>query len=152
MNSETLPSSAQHASGGEYRMSPWLPWIIRLSAVGTTLFFGLLGLHSLRLLDFGPGYLSFVRWGSNSEAYELMICTIYLVWSAFLWAAARRPLQQKLFLDFTITANLAHFSVMFLQSLFLHGEHHHMMEDVLLGWVGLLVLMVAWIPARRHAR
>lgn len=153
MHNESLNiSHTQPAPDGDYQMSPWLPRIIRLSAVGTATFFGLLALHSVRLLDLGPAYLEIVRWGTHAEAYELMICTIYLVWSAFLWRAARSPLQQKLFLDFTIAANVAHFSVMFLQSIFLHGEHQHMLGDVLMGWSGLLVLILAWLPARKHAR
>jgi hypothetical protein len=81
-----------------------------------------------------------------------MICTIYLVWAIFLWRCAGNPLQEKTFLDFTMVANAAHFGLMFFQGLFLHGEHQHLFGDILLGWSGLILFIVFWIPSRRFAK
>lgn len=88
-------------------------------------------------------------WGTNGRAYELMICAIYLVWGIFLWVAAREPARHRLFLDFTVVANVAHFATMLVEGLTLPGEHHHLYGDVLLGWVLLLPLAVTWSRVRR---
>jgi hypothetical protein len=128
-----------------------LPWVIRLTAAGFAIFFSVLALHTLRVLDFGATYLSLVRWGSHGEAYELMICTIYLVWAPFLWRCARNPLAEKTFIDFTVVANVAHFGVMFFEGVLMEGEHVHLVGDVLLGWSGLILLMIFWIPVRLRA-
>ena len=92
-------------------ISRWLPWVIRMTAVGFAAFFSILALHTLRIIDFGDAYIHYARWGSDSGAYELMICTIYLVWAVFLWRCAKNPLAEKTFLDFTVVANVAHFGV-----------------------------------------
>ncbi len=128
-----------------------LPFVIRATAIGFGVFFSVLAMHSLNLANLGDTYLSLVRWGSHSEAYELMICTIYLVWAVFLWRCATNPWKEKTFLDFTVVANVAHFGLMFVQSIFMEGEHQHLTGDVLLGWSGLLLLIVFWVPARKHA-
>lgn len=80
-----------------------------------------------------------------------MISTIYLVWGAFLWRAASQPFRHRLFIDFTVAANAAHFGLMFLQGLLIPGEHIHLAGDVLLGWASLLPLMLFWIPQRKRA-
>ena len=129
-----------------------LQFVIRLTAAGFAVFFSVLAFHSTNVADFGETYLSLVRWGTNSEAYELMICTIYLVWAVFLWRCAANPLAEKTFLDFTVVANVAHFGLMFFQAWAMNGEHQHLHGDVLLGWVGLLLLIAFWVPARRYAK
>jgi hypothetical protein len=83
-----------------------LPFIIRLPAVGFAAFFFVLALHTLDVVNWGPKYLALVRWGPHGEAYELMTCTIYLIWAAFLWRCAINPLQEKTFLNFTVVANV----------------------------------------------
>ncbi|MDQ6155143.1 hypothetical protein NMF55_09175, partial [Pseudomonas aeruginosa] len=87
----------------------------------------------------------------GGQHYELMISTIYLVWGAFLWRAASQPFRHRLFIDFTVAANAAHFGLMFLQGLLMPGEHIHLAGDVLLGWASLLPLMLFWIPQRKRA-
>ena len=129
----------------------WLSFILRFLAIGFGIFFSALALHSVHLIGFGDTYLSLVRWGSHGEAYELMICVIYLAWSPFLWIAAREPLRQKLFIDFTVVVNVVHFGTMFVQGLVMEGEHQHLYGDVLLGWFGLLPLIVIWLPLRKFA-
>lgn len=92
------------------------------------------------------------RWGHDGSAYELMITSIYVVWGAFLWRAAKDPLQNRSFLDFTLVANAVHFSVMFAAGVLVDGEHLHLVGDVLVGWIAVLALAAVWLPARRHAR
>ncbi len=130
----------------------WLSLSLRVMAVGFGIFFLALGLHSLRFANFGETYLSLVRWGSHGEAYELMICVIYLAWAPFLWRAAKNPLKEKTLIDLTIVVNVVHFGTMFVQGLVMEGEHVHLYGDILLGWLGLLPLIVFWLPVRGKAR
>ena len=88
-------------------------------------------------------------WGDVGDAEEQMISIVYIVWGLFLWLAARDPARHRLFIDFTLAANLAHFGLMAIQS-FTYGEHTHLYGDVLLGFVILGVLAWAWLPIRRQ--
>ena len=88
-------------------------------------------------------------WGSVGDAEEQMISIVYIVWGLFLWVAARDPLRNRLFIDFTLWANLAHFGLMGIQS-FTYGEHTHLYGDVLLGFLILAVLAATWLPVRRQ--
>ena len=149
------------ASPSPVSATPWLTLSIRLMAGGFLLFFGLaLATLLLRLdqslldSDAGRLLLRLVRWGDQQgggQHYELMISTIYLVWGAFLWRAASQPFRHRLFIDFTVAANAAHFGLMFLQGLLMPGEHIHLAGDVLLGWASLVPLMLFWIPQRKRA-
>ncbi|WP_043177135.1 hypothetical protein, partial [Pseudomonas aeruginosa] len=124
------------ASPSPVSATPWLTLSIRLMAGGFLLFFGLaLATLLLRLdqslldSDAGRLLLRLVRWGDQQgggQHYELMISTIYLVWGAFLWRAASQPFRHRLFIDFTVAANAAHFGLMFLQGLLMPGEHIHL--------------------------
>ncbi|MGA8545089.1 MAG: hypothetical protein WB785_07520 [Mycobacterium sp.] len=42
-----------------------------------------------------------------------MLSAVYVVWAIFLFRSARAPSANRLFLDFNLTANAAHFAVMF---------------------------------------
>ena len=88
-------------------------------------------------------------WGDVGDAEEQMISIVYIVWGLFLWLAARDPARHRLFIDFTLAANLAHFGLMAIPS-FTYGEHTHLSGDVLLGFVILGVLAWAWLPIRRQ--
>ena len=88
-------------------------------------------------------------WGSVGDAEEQMLSVVYIVWGVFLWFAARDPGRNRLFIDFTLVANLAHFGLMGIQSL-TYGEHTHLYGDVLLGFLVLAVLAWAWLPVRRQ--
>lgn len=90
-----------------------------------------------------------VGWGSVGDAEEQMISVVYIVWGVFLWLAARDPRQNRLFIDFTLVANVVHFGLMGVQS-FTYGEHTHLYGDVLLGFLILGVLAAAWLPVRRQ--
>lgn len=133
-------------------------YVIRLMGAGFILFFGsaialiLFKLdHLLLQSEVGQVILRLVRWGElngGSEHYELMISVIYVVWGFYLWLAATRPLSNKIFLDFTMFANIAHFGLMLAMGIFVHGEHLHLVGDVLLGWVILIIFILVWLPAR----
>lgn len=90
-----------------------------------------------------------VGWGDVGDAEEQMISIVYIVWGFFLWFAARDPQRNRLFIDFTLVANLAHFGLMGVQS-FTYGEHTHLYGDVLLGFLVLAALAAAWLPVRRQ--
>ncbi|AOJ05735.1 MULTISPECIES: DUF6632 domain-containing protein [Burkholderia] len=141
--------------------SPWLSLITRLLGVSFLLFFGtaivtiLLGIdHQVAGDPVGLLILRLVRWGGvhgGGEHYELMISAIYVVWGVFLWEAANDLFEHKLFLDFTVVANVAHFGLMFVQGLIMPGEHIHLVGDVALGGVALALFAATWIPARSKA-
>lgn len=89
-------------------------------------------------------------WGDIGDAEEQMISVVYVVWGFFLPAVARDPERNKLFIDFTLAANVAHFGLMGIQALVYTGEHTHLYGDVLLGFAILAVLAAVWIPTRRR--
>lgn len=90
-------------------------------------------------------------WGSIGDAEEQMLSAVYIVLGVFLWLAAADPLRHRLFIDFVIVANAAHFLVMGIQAIVIPGEHLHLVGDVLLGWLLVVLLLVVWVPARRRA-
>jgi hypothetical protein len=90
-------------------------------------------------------------WGSIGDAEEQMISAVYIVLGGYLWLAAADPLRHRLFIDFVIVANAAHFLVMGIQAIVIPGEHLHLVGDVLLGWLLVAALLVVWVPARRRA-
>jgi len=90
-----------------------------------------------------------VGWGGVGDAEEQMISVVYIVWGLFLWASARDPLRNRLFIDFTLVANVVHFGLMGIQS-FTYGEHTHLYGDVLLGFLVIGALAAAWLPVRRQ--
>lgn len=89
-------------------------------------------------------------WGDIGDAEEQMISVVYVVWGFFLFAAARDPERNKLFIDFTLAANVAHFGLMAVQAVVYPDEHTHLYGDVLLGFAILAVLAAVWIPARKR--
>jgi hypothetical protein len=128
-----------------------LPTVIRVVAVAFIVFFTLAFVAAATESEPpGPLYEMF-GWGSIGDAEEMMIAAIYIVWGFFLWRTAKDPASHRLFLDFTVAANAAHFGVMFVQAIVMHGEHVHLVGDVLIGWLLLIVLAAAWLPVRRRA-
>jgi hypothetical protein len=93
-----------------------------------------------------------VGWGSVGDAEEQMISVIYIVWGVFLWLAAKDPFQHRMFINFTIAANVAHFGLMAVQSLLMQGEHAHLYGDVLAGFIVIAALAVPWFAARAKQR
>lgn len=124
--------------------------VTKAFAAALFVFFALAWIGSAVDVQLPDEIMRLIRWGTGSEvrAYEMMISTIYLVWAPFIWIASRRPSENRLFLDFTLIANAAHFGLMAVQGMVFTGEHHHLYGDVLLGWLGLLCFGAAWLSVR----
>jgi len=131
--------------------------MIRLTAIGYLLFFVpdlvLATTHHIstlppllaRLFDWGQG-------GSNDQAVAMMFSTVYVVWAAFLLYSAKAPLANKLFLDFNLTANAAHFGVMLVMATTMSHEHQHIAGVLMLGLLTTVPLAACWLPVRSVAR
>ena len=139
------------------RAASWLPVMIRLTAVGYLLFFvpdlvlasthHVNGLPPLlaRLFDWGEG-------GPNDQAIAVMFSTVYIVWALFLFRSAKVPLANRLFLDFNLTANAAHFGVMLVMAVAMREHHRHLAGVLALGLLTTVPLAACWLPVRHRAR
>ena len=131
-----------------------LPLMIRLTAVGYLAFFVpdliLATTHHIDTLP--PLFARLFDWGEGGDAVAVMFATVYVVWALFLFAAASDPLANRLFLDFNLTANAAHFSVMFVMAVVMPDQHQHLTGVLALGLLTTLPLAVCWLPVRRGAR
>ena len=91
------------------------------------------------------GALRFLRWDILSKHVDLMIEIVYLVWGIFMLIAARKPLSNLSFLNFTLWANLAHGILMIPQAM-MAGMMYKMYTDItycLLLAIGLWI----WTPS-----
>ena len=137
------------------RAASWLPVMIRLTAVGYLLFFvpdlvfasthHVSGLPPLlaRLFDWGAG-------GPDDRAIAVMFSTVYIVWALVLFRSAQAPLANRLFLDFNLTANSAHFAAMLVMAVAIRDEHQHLVGVVALGLLTTVPLAACWLPVRRR--
>ena len=126
-----------------------LTLVLRLAAVALIVVFTLLFLASVTRTDTPEFLYRLFAWGDVGDAEEQMLAAVYVVWGVFLWIAARAPLQHRLFIDFTIVANLAHAAVMAVQSFTYQGEHAHLWGDVVIVFAVMGVLAALWLPVRR---
>jgi hypothetical protein len=127
--------------------------MIRLTAVGYLFFFvpdlilastrHVNGLPPplARLFDWGQG-------GPNDQAIAVMFATVYIVWALFLFASATAPLANRLFLDFNLTANSAHFAAMLVMAVAMHDQHQHLAGVIALGLLTTVPLAACWLPVR----
>jgi hypothetical protein len=125
----------------------WLRLVIRLTAIGYLLFFVpdlafAITRRTNALFDWGGS-------GPNDQAIAVMFATVYIVWALFLFASARAPLANRLFLDFNLTANSAHFAVMLAMAVAISGQHRHLAGVVTLGLLTTVPLAACWLPVRR---
>jgi len=137
------------------RAASWLPVMIRLTAVGYLVFFVpdliLATTHHIntlppllaRLFDWGEG-------GPNDHAIAVMFSTICVVWELFLFGSARAPLANRLFLDFNLTANSAHFGAMLIMAVTMRDQHQHLAGVLALGLITTVPLAACWLPVRRR--
>jgi hypothetical protein len=127
------------------RAAPWLPVMIRLTAVGYLLFF-------VPDLVFAITHRTnaLFDWGEGGDAIAVMFATVYIVWALFLFASAKAPLANRLFLDFNLTANSAHFGVMLVMAVAMRDEHRHLVAVVALGVLTTVPLAACWLPVRRR--
>jgi hypothetical protein len=132
----------------------WLTPMIRLTALGYLVFFGPdLVLSATDHIDDLPQTLTqLLAWGQGGHSVDVMLSTIYVVWALFLFVSARDPIANRLFIDFSLVANTAHFAAMLIMAATMPDEHHHIPGVVLLGLVSNLPLALSWIPVRRAAQ
>lgn len=134
------------------RAASWLPVMIRLTAVGYLLFFVpdliLAATHHVNGLP--PLLARLFDWGTGGDAVAVMFATVYLVWALFLFRSAKAPLTNRLFLDFNLTANSAHFAAMLVLALATPDEHQHLAGVVALGLLTTVPLAACWLPVRGH--
>ena len=137
------------------RAASWLPVMIRLTAVGYLLFFVpdliLASTHHIRrvaaivrpTLQLGTG---------RRIRSAVMFSTVYVVWALFLFRSARAPLANRLFLDFNLTANSAHFGAMLLMAVTMRDEHQHLAGVLALGLLTTVPLAACWLPVRHRSK
>jgi hypothetical protein len=103
------------------RAASWLPVMIRLTAVGYLLFF-------VPDLVFAITHRAnaLFDWGEGGDAIAVMFATVYIVWGLFLFASAKAQLANRLFLDFNLAANSAHFGVMLVMAVAMRDERRHL--------------------------
>lgn len=131
----------------------WLPLMIRLTAFGYLLFFvpdlALATTHQI------PGLPTFLaglfNWGEGGDAVAVMFATVYIVWAIFLFQSARNPLAHRLFLDFNLTANSAHFIAMLIMALTMPEHREHAVGVVALGLLTIVPIGACWLPVRSAA-
>ena len=122
----------------------------RFVAVGFAIFFsvGIIGHLTGSGVDPQSEFGQLVRWGAGGEPQEVMLGSVYLAIAACLWAAAGRPLQHWLFLDFALVANVAHSLAMVVLSLAWPRSMSHLWGDSLFTIVPTVLLAYAWLPVR----
>ena len=131
------------------RAAAWLPVMIRLTAVGYLAFFvpNLILATTHRIGTLPPVLGRLFDWGGDEIA--IMFSTVYIVWAIFLFASARDPSANRLFLDFNLAANGAHFVVMLAMAMAMPDEHQHIAGVLLLGVITTVPLAACWLPVRR---
>lgn len=136
------------------RVASRLPVIIRLTAVGYLLFFvpDLILASTQHISALPPWLARLFNWGQGGGPVSIMFSTVYVVWALFLFRSARAPLANRLFLDFNLTANSAHFGAMLLMAVTMRDEHQHLPGVVTLGLITTIPLAVCWLPIRHRAR
>ena len=132
----------------------WLPLMIRLTAVGYLAFFVpdliLAATHHVHGLP--PALARLFDWGAGGDEIAVMFATVYVVWALFLFASARAPLANRLFLDFNLTANSAHFAAMIVMAAAMPDQHQHLAGVLALGALTTVPLAACWLPVRRPAK
>ncbi|HTE47056.1 MAG TPA: DUF6632 domain-containing protein [Gemmatimonadaceae bacterium] len=86
-------------------------------------------------------------WDRVTDHVAPMLLAVYVVWSIFLLRAARDPLANTMFLDFTVWASLAHGISMVPHALESPEYHIKFLTDI--PWV--LIPVVAITLLRRQA-
>jgi hypothetical protein len=134
----------------------WLPLMIRLTALGYLAFFVpnliLAATHRIGTLPSVLGRLFY--WGGGGltdPAVAIMFSTVYIIWAIFLFASAHDPSANRLFLNFNLAANGAHFAVMLAMAVTMPDEHQHIAGVLALGVITTVPLAACWLPVQRGA-
>jgi hypothetical protein len=135
------------------RAATWLPLMIRLTALGYLLFFVpdlvLAATHRIQVVP--PFLARLFNWGEGGDAVAVMFATVYIVWAIFLFQSARAPLAHRLFLDFNLTANSAHFTAMLIMALTMPEHRQHAAGVIALGLLTIIPIGACWLPVRGAA-
>ena len=136
------------------RAATWLPVMIRLTAIGYLLFFVpdliLATTHHINTLP--PFFARLFNWGEGGDAIAVMFATVYVVWALFLFGSAGDPLSNRLFLDFNLTANSAHFGAMLIMAITMRDQHQHIAGVLALGLLTTVPVAACWLPVRHGAK
>jgi hypothetical protein len=133
------------------RAAASLPLMIRLTAVGYLAFFvpNLMFAATHRIGTLPPVLGRLFDWGGGGDEIAVMFSIVYIVWAIFLFASARDPIANRLFLDFNLVANGAHFAVMLAMAVTMPDERQHIAGVVALGVITTVPLAACWLPVRR---
>jgi hypothetical protein len=136
------------------RAAFWLPVMIRLTAVGYLLFFlpDLILASTHHVNGLPPLLARLFDWGPGGDPVAVMFATVYIIWALFLFRSARDPLANRLFLDFNLTANSAHFGAMLVMAVAMREHHQHLAGVLALGLLTTVPLAACWLPVRHAAR
>ena len=132
------------------RAAAWLPLMIRLTAIGYLAFFvpNLILAATHRIGTLPPLLGRLFDWGAGGDEVAVMFSTVYIVWALFLFASARHPSANRLFLDFSLAANGAHFTAMLAMALTMPDERQHIAGVIALGVITTVPLAACWLPVR----
>ena len=89
-------------------------------------------------------------WDRVTDPVPPMLFAVYIVWSIFIFRAARDPLAHTMFLDFTAWANVAHGVSMVPHALMSPEYHIKFLTDI--PWVLLPAIAIAFLrpsPSQR---
>lgn len=127
-----------------------LPLMIRLTALGYLLFFvpGLALATTHQIQGLPPLFARMFNWGEGGDAVAVMFATVYIVWAIFLFQSARNPLAHRLFLDFNLVANAAHFAAMLMMALIMPEHRQHIAGVIALGLLTIVPIGACWLPVR----
>jgi hypothetical protein len=111
----------------------WLRIFLRVLSVGYLAAFIpwiTLILLNAPILAPGSALAPLLRFQPYNAAYESMMTAIHIVWAVMLWRASDNPAMHRLFIDFTIWANIAHGLVMLVVTPIQKGLVMTMVEGV----------------------
>lgn len=132
-----------------------LQWALRIGAATMILFFAFAAVNvlidNLAVINENASTFGRLAAWSDSEGHEyvLMMSAIYIVWGAYVWAAAKDPVDNRLMVEFTIVGNFAHMAVMALMAILDPTHTAHLLGDVPLGLLLPITLTILWLPVRR---
>jgi hypothetical protein len=96
-------------------------------------------------LDEGSSW-HWLIWDRVGDHVAPMLLAVYIVWSIFIIRAARDPLANKTFLDFTIWANVAHGIAMVPHALMAPDYHIKFLTDI--PWVFVPAIAIPLLRPR----
>lgn len=92
-----------------------------------------------------------IRWGpGGAEQYEEMLAIIYVIWRHFCLKAANGPLENRLFLDFTVCGNSDHYGIMTVMAVDNEEGHIHFIGDLLFAWAFYIPFVYVWTRSKRE--